>query len=265
MAHEIGVAMMRLQAIDLGVARGMRPVLQDLALECRSGEFIAVIGPNGSGKSTLLAALAGLLPAAAGSVLLDGQSVAGIPARALAQRRAYLPQNARCEWPLPVERMVALGLVPVAPGLRAEIPGESARMEAVLASCDLLAQRNQAVTTLSGGELARAMLARALIADPQLLIVDEPLAGLDPRHAWDAARRLRQLAVEQGKLVIAALHDLNIALRCATRVWALREGRLLADGPPAATISGSLLRELFDIEASVSEGARPFVDFAPTG
>jgi iron complex transport system ATP-binding protein len=257
--------MIRLQATALGVIRASRPILRDLAVDCRGGEFIAVIGPNGSGKSTLLATLAGLLPNDSGSVLLDELPVAGIPARALAQRRAYLPQNARCEWPLPVERMVALGLVPAAPGLRAKIPGERARMNAVLAACDLLAQRHQPVTTLSGGELARAMLARALIADPQLLIVDEPLAGLDPRHAWDAARRLRQLAVEQGKLVIAALHDLNIALRCSTRVWALKEGRLLADGPPAVTISAGLLRELFDIEASVSEGARPCVDFAPTG
>jgi iron complex transport system ATP-binding protein len=102
------------------------------------------------------------------------------------------------------------------------------------------------------------------VADPQVLIVDEPLAGLDPRHAWDAARRLQQLAVEQGKLVIASLHDLNIALRCATRVWALKGGQLLADGPPAATITAAVMRELFDMDASVSgSGARAFVDFSP--
>jgi iron complex transport system ATP-binding protein len=255
--------MIRLRADGLDVVRGNRKILSALQVDCRGGEFVAVIGPNGSGKSTLLATLAGLLQPDAGSVLLNEQPLAAMPARALAQCRAYLPQNARCEWPLPVARMVALGLVPVAPRLRAAIPGEAARIDAVLAACDLVAQRNQSVTTLSGGELARAMLARALIADPQLLIVDEPLAGLDPRHAWDAARRLRQLAVEQGKLVIAALHDLNIALRCATRVWALKDGRLVADGPPVATISESVLRELFDIQTSVSEGARPYVDFAP--
>jgi iron complex transport system ATP-binding protein len=256
--------MICLKATALSVTRGSRAILRDLAVEGRGGEFVAVIGPNGSGKSTLLAALAGLLPIDSGSVLLDERPVSGIPARVLAQRRAYLPQNARCEWPLPVERMVALGLESGAPGLRAGLPDENARMDAVLAACDLLAQRRQPVTTLSGGELARAMLARALIGEPQLLIVDEPLAGLDPRHAWDAARRLRQLAVEQGKLVIAALHDLNIALRCSTRVWALKEGRLRADGPSAATISASLLRELFDVPASVSAGARPYVDFAPS-
>lgn len=255
--------MTELLASALAVVRGGRPILRDLTVECRGGEFVAVIGPNGSGKSTLLATLAGLLRPDAGSVQLDQQPVTAIPPRLLARRRAYLPQNARCEWPLPVERMIALGLVPCAPRLREAIPGEAARIDAMLAACDLTAQRSQPVTTLSGGELARAMLARALVADPQVLIVDEPLAGLDPRHAWDAAGRLRQLAVEQGKLVIAALHDINIALRCATRIWALKEGRSLADGPPGATISGSLLRQLFDIKASVSDGARPYVDFAP--
>ncbi|MEO8316204.1 MAG: ABC transporter ATP-binding protein [Pseudomonadota bacterium] len=255
--------MIRLQAEALDVTRGGRQILRQMHLDCSGGEFIALIGPNGSGKSTLLATLAGLLHADSGSVRLDDQRITDIAPRTLARRRAYLPQNARCEWPLPVERMVALGLVPTAPRLRMTDAAEAARIETVLADCDLLAQRSQPVTTLSGGELARAMLARALIADPQLLIVDEPLAGLDPRHAWDAARRLRQLAVEQGKLVIAALHDLNIALRCATRVWALKGGRLVADGLPGATISAQVLRELFEIQASVSDGPRPFVDFAP--
>ncbi len=255
--------MIRLQARSLTVVRGSRSILRDLHVECGGGEFIAVIGPNGSGKSTLLAALAGLLRVDAGSVHLDDQPLAAMPARELARRRAYLPQNARCEWPLAVERMVALGFGPHA-GFGGPGDREQTQIDAVLAACDLLARRNQPVTTLSGGELARAMLARALVADPQLLIIDEPLAGLDPRHAWDAARRLRQLAMEQGKLVIAALHDLNIALRCATRVWALKDGRLVADGPPATTMTGPVLAELFDMEVRVSgSGPQACVDFAP--
>ena len=240
--------MIRLKAEALSVVRGNRRVLHDVNLDCGGGEFIAVIGPNGSGKSTLLATLAGLLPAEAGAVLLDGQPLAAVLPRALAQRRGYLPQNARCEWPLPVERMVALGLMATAPGLRRSTRSEQARIDDVLADCDLTAQRHQAVTTLSGGELARAMLGRALVGDPELLIVDEPLAGLDPKHAWDAALRLQQLAKDQGKLVIAALHDINIALRCATRVWAMKAG-CLADHASPTQVSETALRELFDLDA----------------
>jgi iron complex transport system ATP-binding protein len=264
MAHEISVAMTRLQATGLRVIRGGRQILRDLQLTGGGGEFIAVIGPNGSGKSTLLAALAGLLRADAGTVQLDDRPLDSIPARELAQRRAYLPQSARCEWPLAVERMVALGLAPSALASGGANALDQSRIDAVLSACDLSAQRAQPVTTLSGGELARAMLARALVGDPQVLIVDEPLAGLDPRHAWDAARRLQQLAVQQGKLVIATLHDLNIALRCATRVWALKNGELLADGSPTSTINAAVLHELFAIDATVhGSGDRAYVDFSP--
>lgn len=235
--------MIRLTGTELGVQRGSRRILDGVNVDGAGGEFIAVIGPNGSGKSTLLAALAGLLRVDTGDVRLDDLPLAQLAVRDLARRRAYLPQNARCDWPLSVERMVALGFGPH--GLVIQ-----QRIDAVLAACDLLPQREQSVTTLSGGELARAMLARALVSDPQLLIVDEPLAGLDPRHAWDAAHRLRQLAVEQGKLVIASVHDLGIALRCATRIWGLKSGRMLADGPPSVAMSDAVLGELFEMEFS---------------
>jgi iron complex transport system ATP-binding protein len=245
-----------MRAVDLSLARGGRHILQGLNLAASGGEFIAVVGPNGAGKSTLLAALAGLLRPDTGAVLLDEVPIASIASRELARRRAYLPQGARCEWPLSVERMVALGLAPFG-------REDAVRIEAVLADCDLITLRAQPVTTLSGGELARAMLARALVADPQVLIVDEPLAGLDPRHAWDAARRLRDLAVGEKRLVIASVHDLNIVLRRATRVWALRDGCLLADGPPQSALDGALLGELFSMVATLrGSGDSAWVDFA---
>lgn len=256
--------MTRLVAEGLVVRREDREILCGVDLEARDGEFIAVIGANGAGKSTLLGALAGLLPADAGTVRLDDLPLTDIAPRELARRRAWLPQNPRAEWPLAVERMIALGLGPRLRGFGEAGPAEQARIEAVLADTDLTAFRNRAVTTLSGGELARAMLARALVADPAVLIVDEPLAGLDPQHAWDAARRMRSLALEQGRLVIASIHDLNIALRRATRVWALHEGRLLADGPPETTINAALLGELFGMRAQVrGSGSAAYVDFAP--
>ena len=249
--------MTALAATNLALARGGRGILRGLTLSAQAGEFVAVIGPNGAGKSTLLATLAGLSKPDSGAVLLDGTPVADLSPRELARRRGYLPQNPRCEWPLSVERMVALGLAPFG----VESP---AKVDAVIDDCDLAGLRTQPVTTLSGGELARAMLARALVAGPEVLIVDEPLAGLDPRHAWDAARRLRGLALEQGRLVIASIHDLNIALRLATRVWALRDGRLMADGPPQSVLDGALLGELFEMNVELrGSGSAAWVDFAP--
>jgi iron complex transport system ATP-binding protein len=197
-------------------------------------------------------------------VRLDDRAVADCTPKEMARLRAFLPQNPRCEWPLPVHRLVGLGLTPRLPAFGDFSPDDISRIEAVLAAFDLWAQRDQPVTTLSGGELARAMLARAMVADPAMLIVDEPLTGLDPRHAQDAARRLQQLAMGQGKLVIASIHDLNMVLRCASRVWALRDGRLIADGAPKEVIQPSLLREIFDVEVSIAgTGAGAYVDFAP--
>lgn len=255
--------MSRLQAQDLCVSLAGRPVLQSVSVDARGGEFIAVVGPNGAGKSTLLTVLAGLLAPGRGTVQLDGRALYGYAPRELARQRAYLPQNPRCDWPLPVERVVALGLTPGLPAFGGFPPADQARIDAALQACDLLSRRQQSVATLSGGELARTMLARALVGNPAVLIVDEPIAGLDPRHALEAMRRLARLAHEEQRLVIAAVHDLTLAMRYATRLWALRDGRLLADGPPATTLTAELLRELFDVAACVSgQGASAYVDYA---
>jgi iron complex transport system ATP-binding protein len=240
-----------IDASQILVQRGSRTILDKVSLHAEAGEFIAVIGANGAGKSTLLAVLAGLLKPDSGAVQLDGIAIHHLSSRKLAQRRAYLPQSPRCEWPISVERLVALGLTPTLPALGGLPPAFGPLITQALQACDLLEHRLQPVTTLSGGELARAMLARALVADPDVLIVDEPIAGLDPKHALDTARRLRALA-GNGKLVIASLHDLTLAGRYASRIFALGNGRVQGDGPTASTLTPSLLRSAFDVEARIS-------------
>ena len=247
-----------LAAKDVTVRRGGRAILDGVSLEARPGDFIAVIGPNGAGKSTLLSALAGLLKPDAGGVTLDGAPI--VMDKVLARRRAYLPQNARCEWPLSVERLVALGLTPSLPAF-GELPEiYQEQITSALHSCDLTARRTQPATTLSGGELMRAMLARAIVGDPAILIVDEPVAGLDPRHALETMRLLGGFA-KAGKMVIAAMHDLTLAGRYAGRILALKDGRLMGDGP-AASLTPALIRAVFEVNASVNgEGPSLMVDY----
>jgi iron complex transport system ATP-binding protein len=256
--------MRELSASGLIVRRGGRAVLDAVSLSAKSGEFVAVIGANGAGKSTLLSALSGLLRPESGTIAMDGKPLAALSRRELAKARAYLPQSPRCEWPITVERLVALGLTPVLPSFGGFPHALQIRIDAALAACDLLARRDQTATTLSGGELARAMLARALAGDPDILIADEPIAGLDPRHVLDTAARLRLLA-EQGKLVIAAIHDLTIAMRYATRVVALHHGRVAADGPCGTALTADVLRGIFDVNASIIENGTggTYVDFRP--
>ncbi len=255
--------MTSLTARKLTVIRHDRHILQGVSLEATDSEFVAVIGPNGAGKSTLLSVLAGLLAPSDGLVTLDGAPLKLLGGTALARRRAYLPQNPRCEWPISVERLVALGLTPVLPAFGGLSEPFRSRVDAVLALCDLLPKRMQPSTTLSGGELARAMLARAMVGDPDILIVDEPTTGLDPRHALEAAARLRALA-QSGKLVIAAIHDLTLVARYSTRIIALEAGRLVCEGPTESTLTSELVHRVFDVEACVSRtpgGA--LVDYLP--
>jgi iron complex transport system ATP-binding protein len=251
-----------LDAVRICVQRGRHVLLDKVSIRAQSGEFVAVIGPNGAGKSTLLSVLAGLLRPESGTITLDGRAMAGFSGLRLAQRRAYLPQNPRCEWPIAVERLVALGLTPALPVFGGLPASFAARIDAALEACDLKEHRHQPVTTLSGGELARAMLARALVGDPDVLIVDEPVAGLDPRHALDTARRLRDLAAG-GKLVIASIHDLTLAGRYANRIFALRSGSVQGDGPTQSTLTPELVRSAFEVQACVSgTGSGLFVDYA---
>ncbi|HKD46652.1 MAG TPA: ABC transporter ATP-binding protein [Rhizomicrobium sp.] len=246
-----------LLAEGLGVRKGGRAIIGDISLTAGPGEFIAVVGPNGAGKSTLLAALAGLTRPSAGEVSLDGVPLARIARRKLARARAYLPQNPMCEWPLSVERLVALGLTAHLPALGPLPDTFDAAITQVLADHDLLERKDQPVTTLSGGEFSRAMLARALVGRPELLIVDEPVTGLDPVHAFAAMVRLAAWAAS-GNTVIASLHDLTLAARYAGRILALKNGQMAGEG----TLSPTMIRNVFGVESRMrGEGRSVTVDF----
>ncbi|MBX3593323.1 ABC transporter ATP-binding protein [Sphingomonas sp.] len=246
------MSMLHLEGIS--VVRGGRAILRDIDARFLPGRLTAVIGPNGAGKSTVLRAAAGLLRPDAGKVRIGDVDLSGIGRRELARRRAYLPQRAGIDWPMRVDHVVALGLLPRIPALGPLAAGDCAAIDRALAACAAEELRDREATSLSGGELARVMLARAIVGDPELLIVDEPTADLDPRHAIDAARRLRALA-RTGRTVVMAIHDLDLALRFADDVLAIRDGRVVAAGAVEEVMSEALLGALFDVRVRVSRDA----------
>lgn len=242
--------MSALALAGVSAKRGNRVVLDDIDILFGAGRLTALIGPNGAGKSSLLDVAAGLLPPVSGSVRLGGQSIRELPRRELARRRAYLPQRAGVDWPISVERVVALGLTPSLPAFGGLPDQLRAAVSGALEECDLTALRGRPATGLSGGELARVMLARAIVGDPELLIVDEPTAGLDPRHALDALERLRARA-DAGRTVIMAIHEVDLALRFADDVVAMRGGRIIASGPTGAVMTDAMLGELYEVHARI--------------
>jgi iron complex transport system ATP-binding protein len=233
------------------VRRGGRPVIDGATVTFATGRLTALIGPNGGGKSTLLDVAAGLLRPAAGTVRLDGTPIESLPRKVLAIRRAYLPQSPRVDWAISVERVVALGLTAHLPAFGTLPARWRTHVDAALERFDLAALRMRPATELSGGELARVMLARATVGEPEVLIVDEPTAGLDPRHALDAGRRLRGLA-DAGCTVVVALHDLDLAARIADDVVAVKDGRIAAAGDASAILADGPLSRLYDVTARVT-------------
>lgn len=239
---------MKLEVQDIVVALGRRQVLGGASLQAAAGEMIAIVGPNGAGKSTLLRTMAGLLRPMAGSVLLDQRDLARWARADMARAIAYLPQARAVHWPMSVENVVALGRLPHGSGPGRLRGADRSAVHSALASMDLTELRTRPATELSGGELARALVARALAQEAQVLLADEPTAGLDPAHQMALFEKLRQIAAE-GCTVIVALHDLSSAARYCDRIVLLKNGRTLADGPPDTVLSSDWLAEVYGIEA----------------
>lgn len=216
--------------VATGLARP--PMLAETSLTLRPGELTGVIGPNGAGKTTLLKALAGL-SRGPGTVTLDGQPLTPHP-----RRLAWLPASRDAVWPMTAAALVELGLGPAAP------PDPEA-VATALAACDATALAARPVNRLSTGERARVLLARALVARPAWLLLDEPIANLDPGHRLDVMALLAAEAA-RGAGVVLALHDLDLAQRC-DRLLLMAGGAVVADGPPAQALAPERLASVFGV------------------
>jgi iron complex transport system ATP-binding protein len=219
----------------------------------------AIVGPNGAGKSTLLSCLAGLRRPDAGEVRLGDGRLAALSSRERAKRIGYLPQVTEIAWPLDVHTFVRLGRT-AHRGVFGEDPGDARAVDRALHSTGMTAFSQRDVTTLSGGERARVLIARALAGEPAWLLADEPLTGLDLSHQIDAGELLRQAAAE-GVGVVVSLHDLSFAARVADRIVLVAEGRVLADGSPAEALPPSILALAYGVDARWMEGENgPLLD-----
>jgi iron complex transport system ATP-binding protein len=243
-----------LAAADLRVRLSGRDILKGVSVRLQPAQVTCVVGPNGAGKSTLMACLAGLRRPCHGEVRLGEAAVLSFPPRRRAQQIGFLPQAAEVAWPIEAETLVALGRIPYVGGGG---PGEEgkAAIARAMALTETTGLAHRTVDTLSGGERTRVLIARALAGEPQWLLVDEPLTGLDPGHQLDACDLFRRLAHEEGRGVVMTLHDLSMALRVADRVLVLADGGLLADGAPAAALSPEVIAAAYGVEARLYEGA----------
>ncbi len=243
--------MTELVATDLTVKAGSAVLVRGASFRLAPGELVLLLGPNGAGKTSLLRAALGLARAAGGSATLGGIESAALSAALRARRVSYLPQVRPLAWPSLVRDVVALGRFAHGAALGRLRGEDAAAVERALHACDLeqLAQRR--TDTLSGGELARVHCARAFAAEAPLLIADEPVAALDPRHQF-RIMSLVDAFVKRGGGALVVLHDVSLAARYAQRLIWMKEGRILADGPPAETLTAERLEMVYGVRARVA-------------
>lgn len=242
-----------LEACNIGVRIGGRAILDDVSARFEPAKVTAIVGPNGAGKSTLLDCIAQLRRPDSGTVHLNGVNLARLDGRQRARHIGYLPQQSEIAWAVDGETFVGLGRTPYqgAWGLSQE---DRSHVEQAMVTTGTWRFRHRVVSTLSGGERARVLLARALAGQPEWLLADEPLAGLDPGHVLDVAGLFKALASDQGCGILVTLHDLDAAMRMADRIIVLAAGRVLADGAPLEALSPDILRQAYGVDSQLIEG-----------
>ena len=225
-------------------------VLADVSFELRRAEILGIIGPNGSGKSTTVRLMSGVLRPQTGSVLWHGRPLAQVRRAELARHLAVVPQGTAIEFPFSVMEVVLMGRAPHLGAFAFEGDRDIKVAEAALRRTSTLHLAHRFIHELSGGERQRVILARALAQQPQVLLLDEPGAFLDIRHAVEIYDLLRDLQAE-GMTIATVLHDLNLAALYCDRVALLKAGRLVRLGTPAEVITYATLTEVYETEVYV--------------
>lgn len=250
-----------LQATAVTLGYPHHTVSTALSFSLPPGGFTVIIGPNGCGKTTLLRALGRMLAPKAGSVLLDGKDIHRYPARTVAQRIGILPQSPLVPEAITVTDLVARGRYPHQSLLQQWSPQDDAAVRQALTLTQTADLADRYVDELSGGQRQRVWIAMTLAQGTDVILLDEPTTFLDIAHQLDVLDLLAQLH-RNGNTMGAVLHDLNMASRYATHIVAMREGAIVAVGPPAQVLTVELLREVYSIDAHVisdPDTGRPFV------
>lgn len=244
--------MTRLTISDLTIRAKQATLVDRASTQLNSGELVVLLGPNGAGKTSLIRGALGLIKPASGASELEGRAVSSLSPTERAQQISYLPQIRPLAWPNRVSDVVALGRFSHGATIGRLSDEDQAAVDSALSACDLAHLKDRSADTLSGGELARMHCARAFAANAPLLVADEPIAALDPRHQFRILDLIKSY-VDQGGGALLVLHDIELAARYASRLIWMKDGHIVADGPVEDTLSAERLAEVYGVSATVSD------------
>lgn len=243
----------RLSTEALTVGYEQRIISENLNVRIPDGSFTVIVGPNACGKSTLLRALARLIKPRSGQVLLDGKSVAGLPAKELARRLGLLPQSSIAPDGITVADLVARGRYPHQKLLRQWSPQDESAVSDAMQATGITPLSGRLVDELSGGQRQRVWVAMVLAQQTPLLLLDEPTTFLDIAHQIELLELCRHLNRVKGHTLVAVLHDLNHASRYANHIIAMKDGAVVAEGPPSEVLTETLVEEVFGLPCRIIE------------
>jgi len=251
MTEDMTEEMTELRAENMSAAVSGEELIKDVSFTIKGGELIALLGPNGAGKTTALRAALGLVTLRSGTSYLGGENVKTLSPISRARRAAYLPQTRPLAWPNRVKDIVALGRFSHGAAMGKLKGADRRAVEEAIKACSLEHLVERSADTLSGGELARVHCARAMAAQAPLLIADEPVAALDPRHQFRIMDLIAHY-VNNGGGALVVLHELTLAVQYADKLIFMKNGEVVSSGAPDDILSSDLLADIYGIKADVN-------------
>lgn len=240
---------MNISAKDIHLSYGAREILKGVDIHSENGEFVGLIGPNGSGKSTLLKCIYRILKPNAGQIFLDEEELKAMSIKKTARKMGVVAQHNYYNFEFTVREVVMMGRAPHKKALERDNAKDYEIVEEALKTVGMEGFAQRSFSTLSGGEQQRVILARALAQQTPCLILDEPTNHLDITHQIQLMRIVKNLSAT----VISAIHDLNIAAMFCDRIYALKEGRIIAQGTPREVLTEDFIRQVYQVDAEIAK------------